>query len=464
MAISKEHFVKATEAENDNSNTNDVSALTDEQQTLTTNDLTKKDKGTLGEENSNAGFQGNQSNHKDSATVASQSDKKSEQKNIKSEDKDGSLVKKKTVLYSSIGVVLGLLVGVGFAFAGSALFSKDKEKQDDKQATVARFEPKKIDKLPVPLPKDFKGDVKEVLDFGEFYLFGATYKDGDKETPIEYMAITKSGKFTLLGLVVQSETGEIIYNAGGRYDSAKAQEQAQQQEAEISQANQSKGDDEVGDMPKAYHEADLTKAGEFTFDSKFNADGQGKISANPDSFSRIVADVLYNSMLHSDSMHKVYKNSPHTPVYVFYDPRCPHCQKEIPKFINAQKQGYDIIFVPTGALSAIEDLEKADNNLVSQVLLPSLGGDDLINTLVKSKEYQAKNTFSADELENNRKIMIENTKTFIGIANAVQEEYKDAKVASPAVPTAFWIDRKTGKANYTNLDDAEINKIFGKVF
>lgn len=139
-------------------------------------------------------------------------------------------------------------------------------------------------------------------------------------------------------------------------------------------------------------------------------------------------------------------------LYVVYDPRCPYCHKffEMSRDLNLKAKGLTIKWLPTLALGA------ARNGTNDEAL--AVAG----MTLNPKKDAKAfADTFDGvapkiDVNESHRTALLENTQLLLDAA--------ESQGLSAAVPTAFYLDKKTGKPRIVvSPGDAEnLKMIFGE--
>lgn len=335
---------------------------------------------------------------------------------------------------------------------------------------VKAFEPKKVEKLPFDVPKHITGKIVDILDFGNFFLVGT-----EIEGQTEYVTLSKDGKFTLIGYVIDNKAQTAIYDVNGRI--SDEDRKASKFQDDNTGAPQSSTDSPTGTadgmptsatdfepksqlgadgLPDSYFTDDLTKDSKHTAKaSKVNTFAVGEFKTNPDLFARHLFEQFYKSTINSDTNAGKYKDKPMTPMYVFYDPRCPACQAEMPHVEQARTEGYDVVYVPTGALSSDAQLSQADATLVSRVLNPSKGLEDLLTTLDNS--YQRPSDDKGDT-NADRSVLINNTNMFKSLPTVLNTYYagKPTKsfktIEGLGVPSAFYVDKNTGEVVLTMVD------------
>lgn len=358
-------------------------------------------------------------------------------------------------------------IALALAMFGAYKIGKGGDGSDTSATTVVEnkeekpFEPKKVEKLPFKLPEHITGEVIDILDFGNFYLVGTKI-----EGQTEYITLTKDGKFTLIGYVIDNKAKMAIYDVQGRISDADRQaskfstENAGQTSTDASTAPvdgmptsasdfEPKSQMGADGLPDSYFTDDLTKAGKHTAKaSKVDTFAVGEFKVNPDLFARHLFEQFYKSTVNSDTVAGKYKDKPMTPMYIFYDPRCPACQAEMPLVEQARLEGYDVVYVPTGALSSDAQLEQADATLVSRVLNPSKGLEDILVTL--NNNYQRPSEDKGDT-NADRNIVINNTNMFKSLPTVLNTYYagKPTKsfktIEGLGVPSAFYVDKNTGE-------------------
>lgn len=370
--------------------------------------------------------------------------------------------------FFAVTLLVILLTGVAVGFYQMGRINTKDESKSESETPIA-FEPKKVEKLPFDLPDYIQGEVVDVLDFGNFFLVGTKFGDGQ----VEYITLSKDGKFTLIGYVIDNKAKTAIYDVHGRISDEDRQKNRITENL-VGQANPSGQTDggeglnlndfptqsQLGDdgLPENYFKVDFTTDKTFVVTAKNNAQTMavGDFKANPDLFVRHLFEQIYKTTLNSDSLTGKYNNAPMSPLYVFYDPRCPACQEEMPIVEQYRTQGYDIIYVPTGALASDDELQNADESFIARTLNPAKGKEPLLKTL--DNGYQKSTTAKADELVQDKAMLINNTSLFKSLPTLLNSYYQDkqTKSFSPitalGVPAVMYVDKNTGEVVLEQVD------------
>lgn len=335
----------------------------------------------------------------------------------------------------------------------------------------------KLSKLPFELPKFFTTEPKEIYKVGSIYVIGTLDENGN----LVYDSLTSDGKFLMPTYIADSTSGQVIIdsngfvpadattaqaNTGQLGQQANAQAQAQTTAPTNAQTQSDfttlpEHSYLANGMPASYFTDDLTKGNHsFKPETSVITPAIGELKTNPDLFARHIFDSLYNSTWHSDSLEGKYKQSPHSPMYVVYDPNCPHCQIEIPQVEQLKAQGYPVIYLPVPALSQAPN-PLSDDDFHYQLFAPHLGKQPLLETLTSKQAYVRPKDFTMSDqqkgyAEANRGIFVDLPDL---LASYYSQKYsndfstKYGTIAKLAVPSVIYLDKTTGDVHYSNMTD-----------
>lgn len=140
------------------------------------------------------------------------------------------------------------------------------------------------------------------------------------------------------------------------------------------------------------------------------------------------------------------KGSDTDTLYVLYDPRCPNCHEAYRATRKYVEKGYSIKWIPTVLLKQSDDGYK--------LAAATLHDPSLLN-----KAFSKDTTGLPDATAADKKAIDENQ------AFLVQATQQSTNSNTIAVPTAFYLNKKTGQPKMaTGLSDASIlEMIFGKI-
>lgn len=140
------------------------------------------------------------------------------------------------------------------------------------------------------------------------------------------------------------------------------------------------------------------------------------------------------------------KGSDADTLYVLYDPRCPNCHEAYRETRKYIEKGFSIKWIPTVLL------KKSDEGY-------KLAAATLHDSSLLGKAFSKDTTGLSDATEADKKAIDENQ------AFLVQATQQSTNSNTIAVPTAFYLNKKTGQPKMTTgLSDASIlDMIFGKI-